>query len=84
MNRWFVILVRFAILLLILIGWFPSIVSGHRVPVLICAGCAIVIFVLISERSRKLKENKFNQELRHELEIEKRKQTEDFSEREKT
>jgi hypothetical protein len=83
MRRWFVISIRFAILLAILFGLFPSIITGYRVSILICAGFALAIFVWLSERSRKLEENEFNRELRREFEIEKRKQTDElFQERE--
>jgi hypothetical protein len=61
-----------------MIGWLQSIVSGYRILILICAGFAIAIFVWLSERSRKLKENEFNRELRLELEIEKKIHTEEL------
>lgn len=74
MSRWFVISIRLAVLLAILFGLFPSVITGYRISILICAGFALAIFVWLSERSRKLKENEFNRELRRELETEKRKQ----------
>ncbi|MGD0831172.1 MAG: restriction endonuclease [Terracidiphilus sp.] len=83
MRRWFIISIRFAILLAILFGLFPSVITGYRVSILICTGFALAIFVWLSERSRKLKENEFNRELRRELEIGKREQIDElFKERE--